>query len=186
MSCVYIIISFFSTHFQVKMSVWRECDACHGHRQHVTCRTPSGVMACWFEKNRSHSVRGCLSGNPDTDCRWLSRPIRLRVRPQGVQPSLEFRMDSNALAFAPARHLIHGFHYRSRSHDVAFLPVKENAPRVFPTRRLLMFSEPHSIALPAPSGAFRKVGCGPCTHACAVRRTIVSIRFTRSRLPVFA
>lgn len=86
--------------------------------------------------------------------------IRLRVRPQGVQPSLEFRMDSNVLVFAPARHLIHGFHYRSRSHGVAFLPVKENAPQVFPTRCLLMFSEPHSIALPAPSGAFRKAGCG--------------------------
>lgn len=31
-----------------------ECLACgdafHGHRQHVTCRTPSGVMACVFEK----------------------------------------------------------------------------------------------------------------------------------------
>lgn len=49
-------------------------DACHGHRQHVTCRTPSGVMACVFEKNRSYSVRGCLSGNPDPDWQWLSRP----------------------------------------------------------------------------------------------------------------
>lgn len=25
-------------------------DACHGHRQHVTCRTPFGVMACVIEK----------------------------------------------------------------------------------------------------------------------------------------
>ena len=64
-----------------------------------------------------------------------------------------------------------------------FLPVKENAPQVFPTRRLLMFSEPHSIALPAPSGAFRKAGCGLCTHARAVRRIIVSIGFTHSRSP---
>lgn len=72
------------------------------------------------KKIRSHSVRDCLSGNPDPDCRCLSRVIRLRVRPQGVQPSLEFSMDSNALAFAPARYLIHGFHYRSRSHGVAF------------------------------------------------------------------
>ena len=147
---------------------------------------PASWRAGLKKKNRSHSVRGCLSGNPDTDCRWLSRPIRLRVRPQGVQPSLEFRMDSNAFAFAPARYLIHGFHYRSRSHDVAFLPVKENAPQVFPTRHFLMFSEPHSIALPAPSGAFRKAGCGPCTHARAVRRTIVSIRFTRSWLSASA
>lgn len=67
-----------------------------------------------------------------------------------------------------------------------FLSVKENAPQVFPTRRFLMFSEPHSIALPAPSGAFRKAGCGPCTHARAVRRIIVSIRSACSRSPASA
>lgn len=83
-------------------------------------RPPASWRAFLKKKIRSHSVRDCLSGNPDPDCRCLSRVIRLRVRPQGVQPSLEFRMDSNALTFAPARYLIHGFHYRPRSHGVAF------------------------------------------------------------------
>jgi hypothetical protein len=130
-------------------------------------RLPASWRAGLKKKNRSHSVRGCLSGNPDTDCRWLSRPIRLRVRPQGVQPSLEFRMDSNALAFAPARHLTHGFHYRSRSHGVAFA-CKRKRPAGFPHEA---FSYVFGTTFNSASGAVRRFSEGRMwsVHACSRR-----------------
>lgn len=93
--------------------------------------------------------------------------------------------------------VLHGFEYsyvctRKKSHP--WIPLsfskpqcgfclRKQTPRRFPHEAFSMFSEPHSIALPAPSGAFRKAGCGSCTHARAVRRIVVSIGFTRSRLP---
>ena len=96
--------------------------------------------------------------------------------------------------------VLHGFEYsyvctRKKSHP--WIPLsfskpqcgfclRKQTPRRFPYEAFSMFSEPHSIALPAPSGAVWPAGCGPCTYACAVRRIIVSIRFMRSRLPAFA
>lgn len=84
--------------------------------------------------------------------------------------------------------VLHGFEYsyvctRKKSHP--WIPLsfskpqcgfclRKQTPRRFPHEAFSMFSEPHSIALPAPSGAFRKAGCGLCTHARAVRRIIVS------------
>ena len=86
----------------------------------------------------------------------IFKVIRLRVRPQEVQLLLEFCMDSNILTFAPVRHLTHGFHYRSRSHSVAFI-CESKRPAGFPHEA---FSYVFGTTFNSASGAVRRFSEG--------------------------